>query len=263
MLIDSHCHLEPRYFPEGAAAVLERARASGVEGFVVVGVGEDLDPARGAIALAEAHGDVRAAIGVHPHDARVVTDAMADEIERMASSGRVVAVGEIGLDYHYMHSPREVQRQVFGRFIHAAKRLRKPIVVHTREAAAETLDILEAEGARDVGGIIHCFSEDLAFARRALDLDFDLSFSGIVTFRSARAIQEVAAWAPLDRIHVETDSPYLAPAPKRGKTCEPALVLLTAQRVADLRKMPLDELARATRENTIRRLRFDESARSA
>ena len=256
MLIDSHCHLDPSYFAEGADAVLERARASGVDAFVVVGVGRDLAPARFAVELAARRPDVFAAAGVHPHDASVLDDAMLAELEALAARPEVVAVGEIGLDYHYMHAPRDVQQRVFRELVALARRVRKPIVVHTREAAADTLAILEAEGARDVGGIIHCFTEDRPFAARALDLDFDLSFSGIVTFKTARAIQDVAAWAPPDRVLVETDSPYLAPVPLRGKRCEPAHVLHTARFVAALRGEPVEAFAARTVENTRRRLRL-------
>ena len=260
MVIDSHCHLDPGYFQEGADAVIDRARAAGVEAFVVIGVGEDLAPARFAVELAARRADVHAAIGVHPHDAARADEAALAEIEALAARPEVVAVGEIGLDYHYMHSPRDVQQGVFRDLIGLARRLGKPIVVHTREAAEDTLAILEREGAREVGGIIHCFSEDRAFAERALALDFDLSFSGIVTFRNARAIQEVAAWAPGDRILVETDSPYLAPIPFRGKRCEPAHLLHTARHVAALRGEPFEALAQRTAENTRRRLRLPSAA---
>jgi TatD DNase family protein len=256
MVIDSHCHLDPHHFHEGPDAVLDRARAAGVEAFVVIGVGEDLAPARFAADLARRRPDVCAAVGVHPHDAARADEAALAEIEAIAARPEVVAVGEIGLDYHYMHSPRDTQRRVFRDLIGLARRLRKPIVVHTREAAEDTLAILEGEGAGEVGGIIHCFSEDRPFAERALALDFDLSFSGIVTFKNARAVQEVAAWAPGDRILVETDSPYLAPIPFRGKRCEPAHVLHTARHVAALRGEPFEALAARTAENTRRRLRL-------
>ena len=259
MLIDSHCHLDPTYYPDGCDGALERARASGVSGFIAIGVGDTLEPARNAVAVAARRPDVWASVGVHPHDAKCLDDAMAAELEALAGASRVVALGEIGLDYHYMHSPKETQHVVFRRMIALAKKLRLPIVVHTREAAEDTLDLLASEGARDVGGVIHCFSEDLAFARRALDLDFDLSFSGVVTFKNAEAIREVAAWAPADRVLVETDSPYLAPVPFRGKTCEPAHVALTAKRVAELRCVSPDEIARTTAENTTRRFRLDAS----
>lgn len=256
MIIDSHCHLDPHHFGEGPDAVIDRARAAGVEAFVVIGVGEDLAPARFAVELAGRRADVHAAVGVHPHDAARADEAALAEIEALAARPEVVAVGEIGLDYHYMHSPRDTQQAIFRDLIGLARRLRKPIVVHTREAAEDTLAILEREGARDVGGIIHCFSEDRPFAERALALDFDLSFSGIVTFRSARAVQEVAAWAPGDRILVETDSPYLAPIPFRGKRCEPGHVVHTARHIAALRGEPFEALAARTADNTRRRLRL-------
>lgn len=250
MLIDTHCHLDPEYFPDGPGPVLARAREAGVGGFVVVGVGQSLIAARQAIALARSLShEIAATVGVHPHDARGCDDACVAELTQLAADDTVVAVGEIGLDYHYDHSPREVQREVFARLIGLAREVKKPIVVHTREASADTLAILESEGAREVGGLIHCFSEDEAFAKRALDLGFYLSFSGIVTFKNARAIQEVAKTAPEDRILVETDSPYLSPIPFRGKPCEPAYVVHTAQRIAELRGVTFEHLATVTTHN--------------
>jgi TatD DNase family protein len=252
MLVDTHCHLDSSYFPEGADAVIERARTAGVAAFVCIGVG-GLEASRAALELSRRRPEVVATVGVHPHDAEGCDAELEAALESLIDDERVVGVGEIGLDYHYDHSPRDRQRDVFRRFVALARRHRRPIVIHTRNAAEDTLAILESEGAREVGGVIHCFSEDRAFARRALDLDFELSFSGIVTFKNARAIQEVAAWAPAERILVETDSPYLAPAPLRGKKCEPAYVVHTARWVADLRGVSLDELARATTANACRR----------
>jgi TatD DNase family protein len=254
-LVDSHCHLDAQYFPSGPDEALARAESLGVSGFVVVGVGNDLAPARAAVSLAERRSRTFAAVGIHPHDAVTHTPEAHAELEALAQKPQVVAVGEIGLDYHYDHSPREVQRRVFAELIGLARQAQKPIVVHTREAAADTLAILESEGAREVGGVIHCFSEDRAFAERALALGFSVSFSGIVTFKKSLAIQDVAAWAPLDRILVETDSPYLAPVPNRGKPCEPAYVLHTATRVAELRGISLDALAEATTANAERLFR--------
>jgi TatD DNase family protein len=253
MLIDTHCHLDADNFPEGADAPLERAREAGVTGFVCIGVGT-LDQTRGVVALAQQHSDVWATVGVHPHEAAHFDDALESELRRQIQQPRVVAIGEVGLDFHYDHSPRQQQADVFRRFIQLAREYKKPLVIHTRSANPETLEILQEERAADVGGIIHCFSEDKAFAARALDLEFDLSFSGIVTFKRSTAIQEVAAWAPSDRILVETDSPYLAPVPVRGKRCEPAFVLHTARFVAALRGVSLEELARTTSENAARRL---------
>jgi TatD DNase family protein len=257
-LIDTHCHLDPQYFPAGPEDAIARARAVGIRGFVVIGVGRDLAPARAAVALAtRLPAGIGAAVGVHPHDAVTLDDAAFAELKELGAQPSVVAIGEIGLDYHYDHSPRETQRDVFARLIRLARELKKPIVVHTRSAPQDTLDVLASEGARDVGGVIHCFSEDRPFAERALDLGFDISFSGIVTFKSAAAIQDVARWAPLDRILVETDSPYLAPVPLRGKPCEPAYVVHTARRVAELRNLPFEALCEATSVNAERRFRRD------
>jgi TatD DNase family protein len=253
MLIDTHCHLDSEYFPEGADETLARARDAGVTGFVCIGVGS-LAQTEAALSLAARRADVWATVGVHPHDAATLDDALEAALVRLAAAPRVVAIGEIGLDFHYDHSPRPRQEEVFRRFIQLARQLKKPVVIHTRTAPEETLQILAEEKAADVGGLIHCFSENKAFAARALDLGFDLSFSGIVTFKRATDIQEVAAWAPADRILVETDSPYLAPVPLRGKRCEPAHVLHTARFVAGLRGIPLEQLAQQTSQNAQRRL---------
>lgn len=253
MLIDTHCHLDSEYFPEGADETIERARSAGVTGFVCVGVGSAAQ-ARSAIDIAKRRRDVWATLGVHPHDAASFDAALEAELLGLATEPRVVAVGEVGLDFHYDHSPRERQAEVFRRFIQLARELRKPLVIHTRSAPEQTLRILTEENARDVGGIIHCFSEDKPFAERALELGFYLSFSGIVTFKRALDIQHVAAWAPAERILVETDSPYLAPVPLRGKRCEPAHVLHTARFVAELRGVPLEELAAQTSQNAARLL---------
>jgi TatD DNase family protein len=259
-LADAHCHLDPRHFAEGADAVIDRAVAAGVVGLVVVGLASEVDgqgtlePARFAVDLARRMpARVAACVGIHPHDASCRTEALDAELRILAADPDVAAVGEIGLDYHYDHSPRAAQKDTFAACIAIARAVKKPIVVHTRSAPTDTLAILEREGARDVGGIIHCFSEDRTFAARALDLGFDLSFSGIVTFKNAAAVQAVAAWAPADRIHVETDSPYLAPVPLRGKKCEPAQVVLTARRVAELRGEAAASVFATTLSNTERR----------
>lgn len=245
---DTHCHLDSEYNPDGADPVLQRAREAGVTGFLCVGVGGK-SQAEQALALAERHPDVFASAGVHPHDAE--RDGGLD-FGALWAHPRLLAVGEVGLDYHYDHSPREQQAEVFRRYIALARSLNKPLIIHTRSAAEDTLQILESEGARDCGGVIHCFSEDRAFATRALDLGFYLSFSGIVTFKSAKAIQEVATFAPADRVMVETDSPYLAPVPLRGKPCEPAFVVHTGKFVAGLRGVDEAHLAALTTENARR-----------
>jgi TatD DNase family protein len=252
MLIDTHCHLDDATFEEGADDVIARANEVGVGAFIAIGVGS-VELAEGALRLATRRADVVATAGVHPHDASSWTAALEPRFRALLAAERVVAVGEVGLDYHYDQSPRETQRSVFRRFVQIAREVKKPLVIHTRTAADETLRILEEENARDVGGVIHCFSEDRPFATKALDLGFDISFSGIVTFKKAEAIHEVAAWAPEDRIMVETDSPYLAPIPKRGKKCEPAYVVHTAAKVADLRGISPERLAEITTANAIRR----------
>ena len=252
MLIDTHCHLDSQSFPEGGDEPIGRAKAAGVCAFVAIGVG-GLAAAKEATELARRRSDVVATVGVHPHDASTSDDALESELDRLLADPRVVAVGEVGLDYHYDNSPREVQRAVFRRFVATARRVGKPLVIHTRLAPDDTLAILREEKARDVGGVIHCFSEDRRFARAALDLDFDLSFSGIVTFNSARSVHDVAAWAPAERILVETDSPYLAPVPLRGKKNEPAFVGHTARRVAELRGASEGEIVAQTGENACRR----------
>ena len=258
MLIDSHCHLEDGRYPGGRAGVLERARAAGVTGFVAIGVGEDLTAAETAAQIASEEPDVWAAVGLHPHDAKFHTPELEAGLAKIARSKKVVGFGEIGLDYHYMHSEKELQISVFRRMIAVAKELRLPIVIHTRSAAEDTLGVLEEENAREVGGIIHCFSEDVAFARRALDMDFDLSFSGIVTFKgpAADGVRAAAAFAPADRILLETDSPYLAPIPLRGKKCEPAYIVHTAKFVGELRGESFERMSEIAAENTKRRFKL-------
>jgi TatD DNase family protein len=251
MFVDAHCHLDTAAFPEGPDAVLARARAAGVGAVVLVGVSGP-GALRAALEVARRCPGVVVTGGVHPHDAAAFGDTV-EALEPILRDGNCVAVGEIGLDHHYDHSPRETQARVFRDGIALARRLNLPIVVHSRSAPKETLALLESEGAREVGGVIHCFSEDRAFAAAALDLGFYLSFSGIVTFKNAAAVHDVAAWAPGDRILVETDSPYLAPLPFRGRRCEPAHVVHTARRIAELRRVAVEEVERSTTENAIRR----------
>lgn len=253
-IVDSHCHLDYADTEESRQAVLARGRAAGIAWFVTVGVGRGTDGARDAIAIAEAERDVRATAGVHPHDAAGCTGETIAEMARMIAHERVVAVGEVGLDYHYDSSPRDVQREVFRRFIALAREVKKPLVIHTREAPADTLAILREEGARDVGGVIHCFSEDEAFARAAMDLDFDISLSGIVTFKKAEAVRAAARVIPLDRLMIETDSPYLAPIPMRGKTNEPSYLAHTVRQLAELRGDDEDTVRARTTETAARRL---------
>jgi TatD DNase family protein len=252
-LVDSHCHLDFADFGPELDAVLERARGAGVRWFVTIGSGRGTESAPEAIALAHAQPDIVASVGIHPHDAKVATDVEVHALRALARDPRVVAVGEIGLDYHYDHSPREVQRDAFRRLVQVAREVGKPIVVHTRSAPDDTLAILREEGAADVGGVIHCFSEDARFAREALDLGFDISFSGIVTFKKSEDLRAVARMVPLDRMMIETDSPYLAPQPFRGRRNEPSYIEKTAEHLAQTLGVPVDELRARTSETAIRR----------
>ncbi len=247
-LVDSHCHIDLPQFDGDREAVLERARAAGVETMLVVaGVDERGGHGR-ALDIAEAHG-LPASAGIHPHEARLATEAVYDELRALAEARRIVALGEMGLDFHYDHSPRDVQRDAFRRQLRLAREIRLPVIVHTREADDETAAILEEEGAGETGGVIHCFTGSEDLARRALGLGFLISFSGIVAFPRAEVIQQVARTVPLDRLLVETDSPFLAPPPHRGKRNEPAFVVDVARKVAGLRNVEPAEVGRAALAN--------------
>jgi TatD DNase family protein len=256
MLVDAHAHLDAYADRD---QVVSRARAAGLVHVVLVGQwreGVGMAGALDAVRLAKQdRAFFSATAGVHPHDAARASEADFEELRRICQDPDVVAVGEAGLDFHYDHSPRDAQRSVFVRQIRLARELGKPLVVHTREADQETAEILGRELGPD-GGIIHCFTSDWVAAQRYLALGMYLSFSGVVTFKNAEAVRDAAVRAPLERILVETDSPFLAPVPHRGKRNEPAYVALTAQALAALRGLPADELARATTENARRALRL-------
>ncbi|HVZ89784.1 MAG TPA: TatD family hydrolase [Polyangia bacterium] len=248
-MIDSHCHLDGAYYGADRAVVLARARAAGVTAFVCVGVGRGSAAAEEAAAIAEAEPDVFATVGVHPHDTAEATEAHWATFERLARTARVVGVGETGLDYHYDHAPRDVQQQAYRRSIALARAAGLPVVSHVRDAHADAAAILGEAGAGHPG-VIHCFTGGVAEARAYLDRGQHLSFSGIVTFKNAGNIREAAAFAPLDRILVETDAPYLAPIPHRGARNEPAFIVETLKTVAGLRGIPAEELDAATTANT-------------
>jgi TatD DNase family protein len=209
-----------------------------------------------ALRVAEALGEPCSA-GIHPHEAKLATEAHYDELRGLAAEKRIVAIGEIGLDFHYDHSARDVQREVFRRQVRLAREVGLPVIIHTREADDETADLLAEEGASECGGVIHCFTGGPALAAKALGLGFFISFSGIVAFPRAETIQEVARTVPLDRLLVETDAPFLAPPPHRGKRNEPAFVVDVARKVAALRGIPAEEIGAAARANLARFLRRD------
>jgi TatD DNase family protein len=251
-IVDSHCHLD---FPDYGAElpeVLGRARAAGIVRMICIGSGRDITSARSAIALAGAETDIYASVGIHPHDVAGMTAETWDELDRLARAPRVVGIGETGLDYFYDHSPREVQRAAFRRFVALGRAARLPIICHIRDAHEEAAEILASDGAAEVGGVIHCFTGGVADARRYLDLGFHLSFSGILTFKNAAPIREAAVAAPLDRVMVETDAPYLAPIPHRGKRNEPSYVVKTLALLAELRGIGFDDAAAATTANARR-----------
>ena len=251
-LIDSHCHLDSEQFDEDREAVIERALAAGVEHMVAIGSGDGPPDLEAGIRLADRYPALYATVGVHPHDASKATAETYRRLAELAAHPKVVAVGEIGLDYHYDHSPRETQREVFKQQMRIACDTRKPIVIHTRTAWEDTIALLREHWAgrgSEIGGIMHCFSEGPAEARQALALGFYISFAGIVTFPRATAIQEAAGMTPSDRLLIETDAPYLAPVPKRGKRNEPAYVVESARKLAGLRGVTLEEIAQTTADN--------------
>jgi TatD DNase family protein len=247
-LIDSHCHLNYPGLVEDEEGVLNRARARGVRGLLNISTKQKEWPA--VIAAAERHEDVWASIGVHPHEADAHPDLAVDALTQAADHPRVVAIGECGLDYYYDKSDRQAQQQRFRAHIEAARRTGLPLIIHTRDAEEDTIAILrEAEGAR---GVLHCFTGSRWLAEQGLALGFFISLSGIVTFKNARDLQETARVVPDDKLLVETDAPFLAPVPHRGKPCEPAYVADTAAFVAGLRDVSPEQLAEQTTANFFR-----------
>jgi TatD DNase family protein len=255
-VFDSHAHLGAPDFLGQADALLERARAAGVGGVIAVGAGYGLASNARAIAVAEAHGDVWATTGVHPHDASEWDETAQRTLEGWLSNERVVAVGECGLDYHYDHSPRDVQLACLRAQIRLARARDFPLVIHvrssgsSRDAFQDLLRLFDEEGADQCGGVIHCFTGDLAFAHDCLARGFDIGFSGILTFKNAQGLRDVAAALPLERLLIETDSPLLAPVPRRGKRNEPAFVVYVAGCLAELHTKGVDEIADRTCERT-------------
>jgi TatD DNase family protein len=249
-LVDSHCHLDDPQFESDRQAVLERALAAGVTALLAVGTGDGPPDLEAGIRQAEARDFVWATVGVHPHDARKAGPETWRRLEELLAHPKVVAVGEIGLDYHYDNSPRDQQRAVFIEQLRMAAAARKPVVIHTREAWEDTWRLLAEHWApRGHGAIMHCFSGGPEEARRALDMGFHLAFGGVVTYPKADRVRQAARMTPLDRLLVETDAPYLAPAPLRGKRNEPAFIVETARRLAELKGVTLEALAQATTHN--------------
>lgn len=260
---DSHCHVSASAFDEDRDGVLQRAGDAGVGGFLAVGSGYGIAHNDRAVELAEADPRVFAAVGVHPHEASSLDDDGRARLERLLERDRVVAVGECGLDYHYMNSPREVQRAVLAEQLATARARDLPVSLHVRgdepDAYAEVLDIWQAEGRGDLEGVLHCYTGTLEFARRALDARLYVSFSGILTFKKDRGLRDVARGLPLARLMVETDAPLLAPEGHRGRRNEPAWVTRVGEVLAAVHDLPAEEVAEVTTRNARALFRIGEA----
>ena len=247
MLFDTHAHLNAEQYNEDLEAVIDRAKSEGVSKIVVVGF--DRPTIVKAMELAEEYSFIYAAVGWHPVDAIDMTDKDLAWIEELAAHPKVVALGEMGLDYHWDKSPKHVQKEVFRKQIALAKKVKLPIIIHNREATMDIVEILKEEGAHEVGGIMHCFSGSIETAKECMKMNFYISFGGPVTFKNAKNVKEVAAAIPVERLLIETDCPYLTPHPFRGKRNEPGHVKLVAEELAILKGLSYEELANITMEN--------------
>jgi TatD DNase family protein len=249
-IIDSHAHLEFAQFDADREAVLERARAAGVETLLAIGSGTGPDRLNAAIPFAEQHDWIYATVGIHPHEAKLATEEHFECLDELARHPRVIAWGEIGLDYYYDHSPREIQQQVFRRQLDPARAAKLPIIIHCRDAWEDCLTILDQDWrSSSLGGILHCFTGTPEDARRGLDMGFLVSFAGNITYPKKQSLRDIARDLPLDRLLTETDSPFLPPQGKRGKRNEPAFVVEVAQTLANVRNLASEEVAAATAEN--------------
>ena len=269
MYVDSHAHLDGKQFQTDRELVLERARAAGVETIVTIGNGDSPTTLEGGIRLAEKYDGMYATIGVHPHEASLADNALFDCMAQLAKRSKVIAWGEIGLDYFYDHSPRDVQQRVFVSQMELARTAKLPIVIHCRpsgsgeDAWEDCLCLIDEHWARSaLGGILHCFTGAWKHARRALDLGFMISFAGNVTFPKAQQIRDVARQVPLDRMLIETDAPYLAPVPYRGKRNEPAFVTETARQIGELRGLSSIQVGSETSRNFYRLFSLPQNANS-
>ncbi len=244
MLIDTHAHLEMREFNDDREDVIKRAREAGVE--YIITIGTTVESSRDAVLLADKYDFIYAAIGIHPHEVKDILHPAYDIIRHFAQHKKVVAYGEIGLDYHYEHSPRSDQKRKFRDMLREARELDLPVIIHDRDAHEDTLQILSEEWSPDLGGVMHCFSGDIEMAKKLIEMGFSLSVAGPVTFPKAEALREVVRQVPIEYLLVETDAPYLAPQPVRGKRNEPAYVRHTAEAVAKIKGLSYDDVARIT-----------------
>jgi TatD DNase family protein len=247
-LIDTHTHLDFDRFDGDREDVILRALDAQVAAMLTIGV--DYKTSLAAVRLAEENAPVFAAVGVHPHDAKEMTDEQFDELAALLSHPRVLAIGEVGLDYHYDYSPRDVQRRVFRRFLDLAEETQKPLIIHTREADDDVLELLREKQRSGWRGVFHCFSGDEVMAKKVVDMGFHISFTGNITFKNSRAI-DVLKSIPIERLLVETDCPFMSPEPFRGKRNEPAYVVYVARKMAEVKELPFETIARITTQNTI------------
>jgi len=255
ILADSHAHLDMPEYRGDQEIVIGAAREAGVR--LILNIGISLENSREVLATAQAHEGIYAAVGIHPHGADTITEAAAAELTRLLAQPQVLALGEIGLDFYRRRAPEAVQQEGFRRLLEVAREAAKPVIIHTREATAKTLEILRHYAPHLAGGVMHCFSGTYDEARAFVDLGFLISFSGVLTFPKAEGLRETARKLPLDLILIETDAPYLAPQARRGKRNEPAYVRYTAETLAQVRGLPLQAVAEATWENTRRWLGLD------
>jgi TatD DNase family protein len=269
VFVDSHAHLDGEKFASDREQVIDRAREAGVQTIVAIGNGDGPEQVDCGIRLAEKYEFIYATLGVHPHEARLVDEAAYQNMERLAKHPKVIAWGEIGLDYHYDHSPRDVQKEVFVRQMELAAACKLPIVIHCRpsdgsdNAWEDCFALMHEQWERTgLGGIFHCFTGNWPQAKRALDMGFMISFAGNLTFPKAQQIRDAAMEVPLDRMLIETDSPYLAPVPHRGKRNEPVFVKETAQKLGDLRGLTLEDIGRQTTGNFYNFFKLSETAES-
>jgi TatD DNase family protein len=262
MWLDSHCHLTADRYAEDLGEVIARARQAGVDAMVAIGSGYGFEGNHAAVALAHREADIHATVGIHPHEASEFNEAVRNQLRTLLSDPQVVALGECGLDYHYMNSNREAQRAALASQLNLARELAVPVAIHVRgdepDAYAEMLDIWRSEGDGRLSGVLHCYTGTREFAHRALDAGFMVSFSGIVTFKRSQELRDVARSIPLDRIMVETDAPFLAPEGYRGKRNEPAWVARVGEQIAELHGVSIDEIGRRTSENARRFYRLAE-----
>ncbi len=256
MLIDSHAHLDDSKFDKDRENIIESFEKNGIS--LIINPGDDLSSSIRAVNLAEEYEKIYAAVGVHPHSAKDINKSTLEILKSFANREKVVAIGEIGLDYYYDNSPRDIQKKWFVEQIKLAKEVNLPIIIHSRDAQQDTFDILKAEQDGNLKGVLHCYSGSVEMAREYLKLGFYISFAGPVTFKNARVLKEVAKDIPLDKMLIETDSPYLTPEPHRGKRNEPIYVRFVAGTIADIKGISFEEVAKATGENTKRLFRIKE-----